>query len=107
MRSGPYVVASLVGVSCAAPGRAPPSAPTPVKKPRAAAPGPTLVSRATLGSVGVSKWRLDNGLEVLLAPDPSATSVCYMTWFRVGSRHEDAAAGETGLAHLFEHLMFT
>jgi zinc protease len=29
-----------------------------------------------------------------------------MTWFRVGSRHEDAAAGETGLAHLFEHLMF-
>jgi zinc protease len=30
-----------------------------------------------------------------------------MTWFRVGSRNEDAAAGETGLAHLFEHLMFT
>ena len=30
-----------------------------------------------------------------------------MTWFRVGSRDEDEAAGETGLAHLFEHLMFT
>src|SRR6185436_13879044 len=40
-------------------------------------------------------------------PDPSATAVAYMTWFRVGSRHENEAAGETGLAHLFEHLMFT
>jgi len=30
-----------------------------------------------------------------------------MTWFKVGSRNEDEAAGQTGLAHLFEHLMFT
>jgi zinc protease len=40
-------------------------------------------------------------------PDPTATSISYMTWYRVGSRDEDEAAGETGLAHLFEHLMFT
>ena len=40
-------------------------------------------------------------------PDPHATSVSYTTWFRVGSRNEDERAGETGLAHLFEHLMFT
>ena len=33
--------------------------------------------------------------------------VSYTTWFRVGSRNENEAAGETGLAHLFEHLMFT
>ena len=57
--------------------------------------------------MSVSKWRLDNGLEVVLLPDPQATAVSYTTWFRVGSRNEDATAGETGLAHLFEHLMFT
>jgi zinc protease len=68
---------------------------------------PTEIARAPLGTLTVSKWRLDNGLEVVLLPDPRATSVSYMTWFRVGSRNEDEAAGETGLAHLFEHLMFT
>jgi zinc protease len=68
---------------------------------------PTLVSEASLGALAIKKWRLPNGLEVVLMPDPAATSVAYMTWFRVGSRHENAAAGETGLAHLFEHLMFT
>src|SRR5215207_3661230 len=68
---------------------------------------PTLVSEASLGALGIKKWRLPNGLEVVLMPDPAATSVAYMTWFRVGSRNENAGAGETGLAHLFEHLMFT
>jgi zinc protease len=68
---------------------------------------PTLISETTLGALPVRKWRLGNGLEVVLMPDPAATSVAYMTWFRVGSRHENADAGETGLAHLFEHLMFT
>jgi zinc protease len=70
-------------------------------------PGRTLVNEAALGPLSMRKWRLRNGLEVLLVPDEAATSVAYMTWFRVGSRHEDADAGETGLAHLFEHLMFT
>ncbi|HEX3903645.1 MAG TPA: pitrilysin family protein [Polyangia bacterium] len=72
-----------------------------------AAPPPTEIARAPMGTLTVSKWRLGNGLEVVLLPDPRATSVSYTTWFRVGSRNEDAAAGETGLAHLFEHLMFT
>ena len=47
---------------------------------------------------------LGNGLRVLLLPDDSAKIVSYFTWFRVGSRHEKP--GKTGLAHLFEHLMF-
>ena len=34
-----------------------------------------------------AKYRLDNGLEMILVPDP-ATSVSFTTWFRVGSRHE-------------------
>jgi zinc protease len=73
----------------------------------AAAGPPTEVARAPLGPLSASKWTLSNGLTVLLLPDPSATSISYMTWYRVGSRDEDEAAGETGLAHLFEHLMFT
>ena len=67
----------------------------------------TEIAHASLGTLTATKWRLDNGLEVVLLPDPSATSISYMTWFRVGSRHEEIAAGESGLAHLFEHLMFT
>jgi zinc protease len=70
-------------------------------------PTPTLLARAAMGPLTVSKWQLGNGLTLILLPDPSATSVSYMTWFRVGSRDENEAAGETGLAHLFEHLMFT
>jgi zinc protease len=66
---------------------------------------PILV--AELGRLTVRKWRLGNGLEVITVPDPSATSVSYVTTYRVGSRDEDATRHETGLAHLFEHLMFT
>jgi len=69
--------------------------------------GVVEVTTASLGALTARKWRLPNGLEIVLAPDPRATSVSYTTWFRVGSRHENERAGETGLAHLFEHLMFT
>ena len=51
--------------------------------------GPTEIARAPMGALTVSKWRLDNGLEIVLLPDPRATAVAYMTWFRVGSRNED------------------
>jgi len=50
------------------------------------------------------RFRLGNGLTVLTLVDRSAPTVSYHTWFRVGSRHE--RPGKTGLAHLFEHLMF-
>jgi len=52
----------------------------------------------------VHRFRLGNGLRLLMLVDQSAPVVSYYTWFRVGSRHEKA--GKTGLAHLFEHLMF-
>ena len=102
----------LLGCAAAGGRRVPPTAgPAPAGRARARASGgggpPTEIARAPLGTLSVSKWRLDNGLEVVLLPDPQATAVSYTTWFRVGSRNEDAAAGETGLAHLFEHLMFT
>lgn len=52
----------------------------------------------------VHRFRLGNGLRLLLLVDRAAPVVSYYTWFRVGSRHEKP--GKTGLAHLFEHLMF-
>jgi zinc protease len=52
----------------------------------------------------VKQWRLHNGLRLSLLEDTGAPVVSYFTWFDVGSRHE--RPGKTGLAHLFEHLMF-
>lgn len=51
-----------------------------------------------------ARFRLDNGLGIILMPDHRAPVFAYQTWFRVGSKHEDPE--RTGLAHLFEHLMF-
>src|SRR6478609_10526103 len=55
-------------------------------------------------ALNIDRYRLDNGLQILLLTDKSAPVIAYHTWFRVGSRHEKP--GKTGLAHLFEHLMF-
>lgn len=53
----------------------------------------------------VSKHRLANGLSLLTLPDLSAPVVSLQLWYRVGSRDEQPS--RTGLAHLFEHLMFS
>lgn len=55
-------------------------------------------------SLTIERYRMQNGLAILLCEDKSAPVVSVHTWFRVGSRHE--VEGKTGLAHLFEHLMF-
>lgn len=47
---------------------------------------------------------LSNGLRVVVSPDHSVPTVTVNLWVGVGSRHE--TEGRTGLAHLFEHLMF-
>ena len=52
----------------------------------------------------VERFVLGNGLRVLLLADHAAPVICLQTWFGVGSRHEKP--GKTGIAHLFEHLMF-
>jgi zinc protease len=53
---------------------------------------------------GVTEYRLANGLQVLLFPDPSKPTATVNVTYRVGSRHENY--GETGMAHLLEHLIF-
>ena len=69
-------------------------------------PGREVVfeENVAFGAGTVARYRLGNGLRVLLLVDKSAPVVSYHTWFGVGSRHEKP--GKTGLAHLFEHLMF-
>ena len=53
---------------------------------------------------GISEHRLDNGLKVLLFPDPSKPTVTVNMTVFVGSRHE--GYGEAGMAHLLEHMLF-
>ena len=53
---------------------------------------------------GITEYRLKNGLQVLLFPDPSQETITVNITYRVGSKHENY--GETGMAHLLEHLVF-
>ncbi len=53
---------------------------------------------------GITEYRLDNGLQVLLCPDPSKPTVTVNLTIFVGSRQE--GYGETGMAHLLEHMLF-
>lgn len=53
---------------------------------------------------GITEYRLPNGLRVLLFPDQSKPTVTVNVTYLVGSRHENY--GETGMAHLLEHLLF-
>src|SRR5438105_827369 len=50
------------------------------------------------------RYTLDNGLEVILAPDPSVPLVAVNVWYHVGSGYE--VPGKSGFAHLFEHMLF-
>ncbi len=53
---------------------------------------------------GITEYRLDNGLRVLLFPDPASSKVTVNCTVFVGSRFE--GYGETGMAHLLEHMVF-
>jgi|SRR5215472_14330540 len=79
-------------------------------------PGTTVILAALLGigasssgaelrypELSVVKYSLPNGLQVLLHEEHSSPLVAVYLWYRVG--RADQAVGESGLAHLFEHLM--
>jgi zinc protease len=67
---------------------------------RSQAPPPKKVASVE----GITEYRLDNGLQVLLFPDASRPKVTVNLTVFVGSRHE--GYGETGMAHLLEHMVF-
>jgi zinc protease len=97
----------------APPAAAPKSAAAPARADtRRVAPGaPRLGKPIPVSSItkvttveGITEYRLPNGLKVLLFPDASKPTVTVNMTYLVGSRHENY--GETGMAHLLEHLLF-
>src|SRR5690349_1585177 len=66
---------------------------------------PFCYSQVKVTSVeGITEYRLQNGLRVLLFPDSSKPTATVNVTYLVGSKHEKY--GETGMAHLLEHLVF-
>ncbi len=53
---------------------------------------------------GIKEYNLPNGLKILLIPDAAQSNVVVNIVYNVGSRHE--GYGETGMAHLLEHMLF-
>ncbi|MBI5268804.1 MAG: insulinase family protein [Burkholderiales bacterium] len=104
------IVASalLVASAQAAParqGKAKPAARKPAASAKAAPAAAAVAPLAPLRAVeGITEYRLPNGLQVLLAQDDSKPTTTVNLTYRVGSRHENY--GETGMAHLLEHLLF-
>ncbi|MBK9797837.1 MAG: insulinase family protein [Holophagaceae bacterium] len=71
-------------------------------RPAALAPRPLPTRVASVE--GITEYRLANGLRVLLFPDASKPTITTNITYLVGSRHEHY--GETGMAHLLEHMVF-
>lgn len=63
-----------------------------------------LAAAAALPQLPVERYTLDNGLTVILSEDHRSPVVAIDVWYRVGAA--DERPGRSGLAHLFEHLMF-
>src|ERR1043165_5836359 len=63
-----------------------------------------LAPAALAQSVPYEKFKLDNGVTVILHPDHALPVASINIWYRVGAK--DELPGRSGFAHLFEHLMF-
>jgi zinc protease len=68
-----------------------------------AATAPAAIEQVT-SVEGITEYRLSNGLKVLLFPDPASATVTVNMTYLVGS--VDESYGETGMAHLLEHMLF-
>jgi zinc protease len=60
--------------------------------------------KETASVEGITEYKLENGLKVLLFPDNSSQTITVNITYLVGSRHE--GYGEKGMAHLLEHMLF-
>ena len=86
-------------------GETPKPAPVPAKKAAKATKAAPLPAPVKVTSVeGITEYRLGNGLRVLLFPDASKPAITTNITYMVGSLNE--VYGETGMAHLLEHLVF-
>ncbi len=73
-----------------------------VAVPATAAPTPT--PNQVTAVEGITEYSLPNGMRVLLFPDPTKETFTINVTYLVGSRME--GYGETGMAHLLEHMLF-
>jgi hypothetical protein len=89
----PLLLSLLLGTSLMAPAQA--AAPKP-------APAAAIVKTASVE--GITEYRLHNGLKLLLFPDATQDTITVNMTYLVGSRHE--GYGESGMAHLLEHMLF-
>lgn len=90
----PLACALALSISLALPAAV--RAETPTAPPKGIAAGPCIE--------GLCEYRLPNGLRVLLFPDASKPTVTVNVVYGVGSTDENY--GETGMAHLLEHMLF-
>jgi zinc protease len=98
-----FCAALLAVVASTATAAAPPAsgpATTTTKVAATKSRGPVKVTEVE----GITEYRLANGLRVLLFPDQSKPTITVNMTYLVGSRHE--GYGETGMAHLLEHMLF-
>ena len=70
----------------------------------APADAPDTGTEAATDAWTPATFTLDNGMDVVVLPDHRAPVVTHMVWYKVGA--VDEAEGRSGIAHLFEHVMF-
>jgi zinc protease len=99
----PAAAAVAVKPAPAAPVLAPEGKAIPKKTPPLAPMDPAIASLERFGQ-GIERLTLENGLRLVLASDNSAKTVAVSVTYGVGSR--DEGPGQSGFAHLFEHMMF-
>ena len=97
-------IAIIVSLLLAFPVTAKDGTTQPARKPASAKPAVAATPERVTSVEGITEYRLANGLRVLLFPDQSKPTITVNVTYLVGSRHENY--GETGMAHLLEHLVF-
>lgn len=74
------------------------------QKPKAATKTAVAMPQKVISIEGINEYKLPNGLKILMVPDATQNNVVVNVVYQVGSRHE--GYGETGMAHLLEHMLF-
>jgi zinc protease len=97
-----FLIAAVVGFSIAACTHTAP--PETVAAQPAVAPPPPPPDKLAAPKLDFEKYKLANGLEVILVEDHRLPLVAVNLWYHVGPANE--RPGRTGFAHLFEHMMF-
>jgi zinc protease len=99
---------ALLALAISSPAQTPsaPPAKVPAKAPTQTAAKATTTKPSTLEvpQLKFEKYKLENGLEVILSEDHRLPMVAVNLWYHVGPANE--LPGRTGFAHLFEHMMF-